>query len=172
MAADPLALNQFRNYRMLSAIIETQLCDLIGCWAASDLAILGPTQIRTLAALAVVTPLGFATKAYAGPGAYWVNSHAGGVLYVIFWVLVIVFIRPQTSPWAAGPLVFAATCLLEALQLLSTPTLAAVRSTFLGHALIGSTFGWWDFPHYLLGAVLGVAVTLRATRPPPVASDA
>ena len=125
---------------------------------------------RVLCWLAAVAPLGFATKLYAGPSAHWVNSHAGGVLYVLFWVLVVVFIRPHTSPWAAGPLVFAATCLLEALQLLSTPTLAAVRSTFLGHALIGSTFSWWDFPHYLLGAVLGVAVALRATRPPRLAS--
>ena len=132
--------------------------------AASDLWILGPTRVRILACLAVVTPLGFATKAYAGPGAYWVNSHTGGVLYVLFWVLVVVFIRPQTSPRVAASLVFAVTCLLEVLQLLSTPVLAAVRSTFLGHALVGSTFSWWDFPYYLLGAVLGVAVGVRATR--------
>ena len=132
--------------------------------AASDLRILGPTRVRILACLAVVTPLGFATKAYAGLGAYWVNSHAGGVLYVLFWILVVVFIRPQTSTRVAASLVFAVTCLLEVLQLLSTPILAAVRSTFLGHALLGSTFSWWDFPDYLLGAVLGVAVVVRATR--------
>lgn len=141
-------------------------------WAASDLVILGPARTYTLACLAVVTPLGFATKVFAGPGAHWVNSHAGGVLYVLFWVLVVVFIRPQTSPWAAGPLVFIATCLLEALQLLYTPTLAAIRSTFLGHALIGSTFSWWDFPHYLLGAAIGVAVALHARWPPRLAPTA
>jgi len=83
---------------------------------------------------------------------------------VLFWILVVVFIRPQTSPRVAASLVFAVTCLLEVLQLLSTPILAAVRSTFLGHALVGSTFSWWDFPDYLLGAVLGVAVAVRATR--------
>ncbi len=133
---------------------------------------LDPTQTRALSCLAVVTPLGFATKAYAGSGAHWVNAYAGGVLYVLFWILVVVFVRPRISPWAAASLVFTATCLLEALQLLSTPTLAAIRSTFLGHALIGSTFSWWDFPHYLLGAALGVAVALRARRPPPLVSSA
>ena len=133
---------------------------------------LGPTRTRILACLTVVVPLGFATKLYGGAGSQWVNSHAGGVLYVIFWVLVAIFIRPEIRPWAAGALVFAATCLVEALQVLSTPTLEAVRSTFLGQALIGSTFSWWDFPHYLMGAVLGASVAFRVTRPPRLASAA
>ena len=31
------------------------------------------------------------------------------------------------------------------------PILVAIRSTFLGHALIGSTFAWSDFPYYVVG---------------------
>ena len=134
--------------------------------------VIGPTRTRILACLTVVIPAGFATKLYAGTGAYWVNSHAGGVLYVCFWVLVAIFIRPETRPWAASALVFTGTCLLEALQLLSTPALTVIRSTFLGHALIGSTFSWWDFPHYLLGGVLGAAVAHWAKRPPRLAPSA
>ncbi len=122
-------------------------------------------RIHTLVCLAFITPLGFATKIYGGPGALWANSYAGGVLYVLFWVLVVVFVRPRTSPWIAATLVLGATCILEALQLFSTPALVAVRSTFLGHALIGSTFSWWDFPYYVLGALLGAAVARLAARP-------
>ena len=126
--------------------------------ATTDPSRLRRTRRRLLAGLAVAAPRGVATKRYGGPGARWVSSYAGGVVYVLFWVMVVVLIRPQVSLWLAATSVFVATCVLEAFQLFSTPLLASVRSTFLGHALIGSTFSWWDFPYYALGAVLGAAL--------------
>jgi hypothetical protein len=41
------------------------------------------------------------------------------------------------------------------LQLWHPPFLTAIRATFIGKLLLGTTFAWWDFPHYLLGCVLG-----------------
>ena len=38
-------------------------------------------RLRLLAALALVTPLGFATKLYAGPLQHWVRYSAGGAVY-------------------------------------------------------------------------------------------
>ena len=42
-------------------------------------------------------------------------------------------------------MVLAVTFALEFLQLWKPPFLQAVRSTFLGHVLIGSSFSWFDF---------------------------
>ena len=108
--------------------------------------------------LAALAPLGLATKAYRGPADQWVRGSAGGVLYVMFFVLLIGLIRPTPRALAvAAPIVFAATCLIEATQLWNPPPLESVRGTFLGRTLIGSQFSWSDFPHYALGAALGWA---------------
>lgn len=114
---------------------------------------------RYLAALAVVTPLGFLTKFYTGPGATWVADHAGGFLYVVFWIAAVLALFPHLSGRAVAAAVAIATCALEFAQLWHPPVLEAVRATFLGHALLGSTFAWSDFPYYFAGALLGYALS-------------
>jgi len=107
-------------------------------------------------ALVIITPLGLFAKLYSGPGRYWFNNYGAGVLYEIFWCLVLFFFwlrRENITKIAAS--IFAATVFLEALQLWHSRVLEQVRSTFLGAALIGTTFSWWDFPHYLLGCTIG-----------------
>ncbi len=109
-----------------------------------------------LLSLCVVTLTGFSFKSYSGPGAWWFNDYGAGVFYEVFWCLVIFFLLPKkkhTTHIAAS--VFVVTCLLEILQLWQPPFLEQLRSTFLGAALLGTTFVWWDFPHYLLGCFLG-----------------
>ena len=106
--------------------------------------------------LAVVIPLGVASKFYEGPAQFWVRWNAGGILYVVFWILLVLLVWPTLSSRLVGVTVLGITCLLEVLQLWQPSALGAIRSTFIGHALIGSTFSWWDFPNYVLGTVLGV----------------
>lgn len=62
---------------------------------------------------------------------------------------------PQLSPWTAAGAVLVATSILEGLQLWQPPLLEAIRDTFVGHAVLGSTFSWADLPHYVVGAALG-----------------
>jgi hypothetical protein len=130
--------------------------------------------------LAVLTPLGFATKLYAGPGASWVSHHAGGFLYVLFWVFVWLCLAPRSSPRTAAACVFAITSALELLQLWHPPWLDAIRATFLGHALLGSTFEATDFVYYGLAALAAPPLARRARRgsargrppqPPPSAAS-
>ena len=106
-------------------------------------------------ALLVVVPLGFYSKFYRGPAAEWVNGSLGGVLYEIFWCLLIFLCFPRTEPLRIAGIVLAVTCLLEFLQLWHPPFLEALRGCFLGRALLGTTFAWLDFPHYLAGSLLG-----------------
>jgi hypothetical protein len=117
-----------------------------------------------LLALLVVTPLGFATKLYSGPGADWVGNYGGGLVYVIFWILVVLAIAPRLPPERVAIGVLGVTCGLEVLQLWRPPLLEAIRCTYLGRALVGSTFSWWDFPHYAVGCAAGVGLARTLSR--------
>jgi hypothetical protein len=120
-----------------------------------------PVRLRLLAALALLVPLGFATKAYTGPGSGWVRFSLAGVLYEVFWVLLVLALRPTLPPGRVALGVFLATCGLEVLQLWHPPWLQALRGTFLGAALLGSSFSWLDLPHYAVGCAAG-ALAARA----------
>lgn len=114
------------------------------------------TRKRILISLAVVVPAGFFFKLYSGPAQTWLNNYGAGVLYELFWCLVIFLFWPRgeiiTRIVAS---VFAVTCFLEVLQLWHPWLLEEIRSTFLGSALLGTTFSWWDFPHYIVGCTIG-----------------
>lgn len=126
------------------------------------------TRLRLAVVLAVITPLGFGTKLYHGPLAGWVELYLGGVLYVIFFILLAAFIFTRAKIWVLGGVVFGSTCVLEFLQLSHNPLLERIRSTFLGRALIGSGFDLWDFPHYILGAILGMTLLNKVCRQKPI----
>ncbi|MDY7108817.1 MAG: DUF2809 domain-containing protein [Planctomycetota bacterium] len=103
-----------------------------------------------------MTPLGFAAKAYAGPARWWLNNVAASIIYELFFMLLVFLIIPRKkaiTPIAVG--VCAATIALEFLQLWQPPWLTAIRGTFPGRALLGTTFVWSDLPIYPLGCLLG-----------------
>ena len=109
-----------------------------------------------LLSLCIVTPSGFLFKAYSGPAHKWFNNYGAAVLYEIFWCMVIFLFCPRkkvATKIAVG--VFIVTSLLETLQLWHPWFLQKARSVFLGRALLGTTFVWWDFPHYVLGCIIG-----------------
>jgi len=113
---------------------------------------------RLLIALAMVTPLGFASKFYQGPGEHLVRNYLGGSLYEVFWVLAVLLVWPGLSLFRVALGVLVATTVLEFAQLWHPPFLQAIRSTFLGHAVLGSTFAWLDFPYYVAGSVLALLI--------------
>lgn len=112
----------------------------------------------------MLIPLGIGTKLYTGPAAEWINDSLGGVLYVVFWILLAMLMQPGWPPARVALAVLLVTCLLEVLQLWHPAWLAPFRATFIGHALIGNTFAWLDFPHYVAGALLGYGVVRLVRR--------
>jgi hypothetical protein len=118
---------------------------------------------RFLMVVALVTPLGFYTKFYSGPGSTWVAGNAGGFLYVVFWIFVVLALFPRLSALSVAVAVAIVTSALEFAQLWHPPFLERIRSTFLGRALLGSTFAWSDFPYYAAGALAAYAAA-RAIR--------
>jgi hypothetical protein len=73
-------------------------------------------------------------------------------------------------PWKIALGVFIATCGIEFLQLWNQPLLEAARASFLGRAILGSTFAWSDFPYDLLGSLAGWGILDRVVRLAPVAN--
>ncbi|MGB3205683.1 MAG: DUF2809 domain-containing protein, partial [Crinalium sp.] len=110
----------------------------------------------TLASLLIILPLGLGSKLYSGTGQQWFNNYAGDVLYEIFWCLFLSLFIANRKMLNNIPLgVFIITCIIEFLQLWHPPWLQMLRSQFLVKLLLGTTFSWWDFPHYFLGSVIG-----------------
>ena len=112
-----------------------------------------------------IVPLGFALKRYSGPGAWWVRDYAAAVCYELFWILALFgLFRSRRAVTAVPAGVFAVTCALELLQASRAAAWRPIRSTFLGQALLGTTFDPWDFPVYLGSCVVGWLYLRRLTR--------
>jgi hypothetical protein len=105
------------------------------------------------------------TALLIGAAGYWLRflapispswrDHGGGVAYVIFWIFVLASLAPRMRPWRISLVIFLITCGLEFAQLWHPASLEAIRRTFLGRCILGTTFGWDDFPPYVEGALLG-----------------
>ena len=112
-------------------------------------------RLYTILSLFLITPVGFYTKFYEGPAAHWVNNSLGGVFYEIFWCLLIFFLVPGVRPALIAVGVLLVTCGLECMQLWHPPFLQWIRGTFLGAAVLGTSFVWTDFPYYFAGSGIG-----------------
>lgn len=108
-------------------------------------------RLKTLLGLVFVIPIGFYSKFYKGPAAEWVNDSLGGVFYEWFWCLLLFLLWPTMKPAAIALIVLIGTCALEFLQLWHPPLLQALRSTFIGRTVLGTTFFWSDIPYYFMG---------------------
>ncbi|MBN1997907.1 DUF2809 domain-containing protein [candidate division KSB1 bacterium] len=108
----------------------------------------------TIIFIALIVPIGLATKFYSGPGGEWILYYLGGILYVVFWSLVVFLIFPNVATWKICLLVFLATGGVEFLQLWHPDFLEAIRNNFLGRTLLGTTFVWRDFFYYFIGFLI------------------
>lgn len=111
--------------------------------------------LYTIFALIIITPVGFLTKFYSGPAADLVSNSFGGVLYEIFWCLILFLIFRKLTPLRIALIVFLATCFLEFGQLWKPHFLEILRGNFIIRTIIGNSFTWSDFPFYALGSLLG-----------------
>lgn len=115
-------------------------------------------RARTIILLIALIPIGFYTKFYLGPASEWVNNSLGGIIYVIFWSLLFFLFAPKVNPVKISFGVFIVTCLLEFLQLWHPIFLESIRMSFLGRAILGTTFSWLDQFHYLIGCIISLAL--------------
>jgi hypothetical protein len=104
----------------------------------------------------ILIPIGLLTKIYSGKGSDFVINYLGGVIYVVFFILLASFVFPKTNPLKISLIVISITCLIEFSQLIHTPTLELFRKNFVFRTLFGSTFNPFDFIWYFVGALSGL----------------
>ncbi|MGK7954351.1 MAG: DUF2809 domain-containing protein [Crocosphaera sp.] len=120
------------------------------------MSILNRKRLLIVISIIIVVPLGLYSKYYQGFGSVWVNDYGAAIWYEVFWCLFAYYFFSGKKEIKLIPIyVFIVTCLLEILQLWNPPILALIRSHILGKLLLGTTFSWWDFPHYVMGCLLG-----------------
>jgi hypothetical protein len=112
-------------------------------------------RLLTLLMIIILVPIGFFTKFYSGPAQNWISNSIGGLLYEVFWCLVLYFMFQKTRIVIIVLIVFVTTCFLEFLQLWHPPFLEYLRGNFIGRTILGNTFNWMDFPYYIAGSILG-----------------
>jgi uncharacterized protein DUF2809 len=111
-------------------------------------------RLVPLAAAIAVGVVGYWLR-FKAPISPEARDNSGGVAYVVFFVLLGGVITPAVRPSRIALTVFLITCVLEFLQLWHPGWLERIRSTFIGRCLLGTTFGWSDFPPYAIGASIG-----------------
>ena len=111
-------------------------------------------QLALFVSLVVLVPLGFWVRFYQGGQAYW-NDRLGAIAYEMFWIFLILLVYPTLAIWQVAVGVGLGTSLFEVLQLWHPLWLEAMRSTFVGRLLLGTTFNWGDFASYAIGCLAG-----------------
>jgi hypothetical protein len=104
--------------------------------------------------LIFLIPFGIFSKYYQGLFQEWINNSFGGILYIIAWTALILLIQPDFNPKKVAFWVLIVNVFLEILQLWHPPFLEAIRGTFLGRMLLGTTFVFSDFIYYGIGCLL------------------
>ena len=117
-------------------------------------------RLRHLLALIAVIAVGMWFR-FSAPFPPWLRDATGAAPYVVCWALVFAICSGRPRPWAYSNWAFLLTAALEFAQLWHPPWLLAIRGTFPGRLMLGTTFSWWDFPAYFAGLLLAV-VTLRS----------
>jgi hypothetical protein len=108
--------------------------------------------------IVIFIPLGLLTKGYSGFGDEFVNNYFGGVIYVVFFILLTSFVFPKAPALKILLIVLCITCLLELSQLIQIDFLKNLRKSFLIRSLIGSVFNVFDFIFYLVGGLIGYSI--------------
>jgi hypothetical protein len=116
--------------------------------------------LTKLLLLIILIPLGLLTKVYRGFGDESVINYVGGVIYVIFFIVLASLAFPKATPLKISLFIFCGTCLIEFSQLIQISFLNNLRKYFIIRTLIGSVFNVFDFVYYLLGAIVGYCVLL------------
>jgi len=117
----------------------------------------------TFGLLALVIVVGMGIKYYQGTYHEWINGSLSGIVYDVFWCLVL----SLPGIWKFQSIaitVFISSCIIEVLQLWHPHFLTVIRSYQAGGALLGTIFQWSDFLYYAIGSWFGYLIIRELSR--------
>jgi hypothetical protein len=112
----------------------------------------------------VVVGLGLASRRFPVLFPAVLGKYPGDALWALMVYLGWAFWLPRAAVWRVGLLALATSGLVECSQLYQAEWIHAIRSTMLGHLVLGSTFVWQDLVAYAVGVAIGVVVDGRVFR--------
>ena len=108
--------------------------------------------------LAIIICIGLATRGLSQALPRFVVEHFGDALWTVAAFLGMALLFPRWSSIRLGVLAFAMSVAIECSQLIDWSWLNSVRSTSIGHLLLGSGFVWIDLVRYFCGAVVATVL--------------
>jgi len=118
------------------------------------------TKFIKLSLAIILVPIGLLTKVYNGFGHEFVTNYLGGVIYVVFFIVLASLVFPKAKPLKISLFVLGLTCIIEVSQLIQNDLLKDLRSHFLIRSLIGSVFNISDIVFYTVGALIGFSILM------------
>ena len=108
-----------------------------------------PKRVFYIIAIALLIVLGLSSRKVA-----FLPDETGDGLWAIalFSFLRLIFVNSKLKDIAIITLVL--SFLVEFSQLIRWEWLVAIRSTFIGHMILGQGFVWWDLLAYSIGVIV------------------
>jgi hypothetical protein len=119
------------------------------------------TVLIKLALVIILIPIGLLTKVYNGFESEFITNYVGGVIYVVFFIVLTSLVFPKRKPFIISLIVLFITCSLEFSQLIQSSFLNSLRTHFIIRSLIGSVFNWFDFVFDFFGTVIGYIILIN-----------
>lgn len=114
-------------------------------------------RMHVLLALVIVVVLGLASRAYPWLFPAVLDKYPGDALWSMGVYLGLKTLAPQSSPLRLGVAALSLSFVVEWSQLYHVAWLDALRSHFIGHLFLGSTFNVIDLLAYSVGIALIVS---------------
>jgi hypothetical protein len=111
-----------------------------------------------LAATALVVMLGLASRKVPGLFPAALGKYPGDALWALMVLCIAGAVRPAASTAWLAAVALVISFLVEFSQLYHAPWLDGIRSSTLGHLVLGSAFGWMDLVAYAAGVAVGAAI--------------
>ena len=113
--------------------------------------------------LAVIA-LGLASREVSGLFPAALGKYPGDALWALMVFAAWGILRPRALTWQTAAAALATCYAVEFSQLYQAPWINAIRSTTLGHLVLGSAFHRLDLLAYAAGVFVGVVGELAAGR--------
>ena len=112
-----------------------------------------------------VVSMGLASRSHPGLFPAFLGKYPGDALWALMVFCGLGFLNPGLSTLRLALYALLISYVDEFSHLYQAPWINAVRGTYVGHLILGSTFSWYDMAAYTLGVAFGAACRTIAVYP-------